>query len=247
MSSNHPSRPRVALRLTAFTAITVIFLSLLSTGANAAGFSFIDSIRDILGIPAAETSVLKTSPAETVSMINETTKKTFLDDSGTSLIPTSNGTLDFGTTADGTVATTANTGFSGVRTGSGAGGFTIKNPGQTIGTAGELRGIAPTSGSINSVGIASTEYGTASQVFTTAFEVYFSGGSSGTWYFFAGNGSSFGATQTTAFTGAEIFTGLRFTYGASNAITTANRNSSVFDSTGLSGSPFTQIPPTQFM
>jgi uncharacterized repeat protein (TIGR02543 family) len=65
MSSNRQNRPTVALRLTAFTAIAVIFLSLSAAGTNAAGFSFIDSIRDILGIPAAETSVLKASPVET--------------------------------------------------------------------------------------------------------------------------------------------------------------------------------------
>ena len=99
---------------------------------------------------------------------------------------TPNGFLDFGTTASGTTATTGNTGFGGVRVSTGGGGFTIQNPGQSIGTAGEVRGIAPTGGSINSVGITSTEFGTAATTFTISFEVHFSGGSSGTWYFFSG-------------------------------------------------------------
>ncbi len=64
--SNRPQdRPKIALRLTAFSAIAVILLSLSAAGTNAAGFSFIDSIRDILGIPTTETSVLKTTPVET--------------------------------------------------------------------------------------------------------------------------------------------------------------------------------------
>ena len=88
---------------------------------------------------------------------------------------TPNGFLDFGTTASGTTATTGNTGFGGVRVSTGGGGFTIQNPGQSIGTAGEVRGIAPTGGSINSVGITSTEFGTAATTFTISFEVHFSG------------------------------------------------------------------------
>lgn len=153
---------------------------------------------------------------------------------------TSNGFLDFGTTASGTAATTANTGFSGVRVGSGGGGFTIQNPGQSIGTAGELRGIAPTGGSVNSVGIASAQYGTAATTFTVSFEMHLSGGASGIWYFFAGNGGSFAAAQTTGFTGADVFTGLRWTFAASNAIVTNNRNGGSWNATGLTGTPFAQ-------
>ncbi|WP_439553432.1 chitobiase/beta-hexosaminidase C-terminal domain-containing protein, partial [Flavobacterium macrobrachii] len=153
---------------------------------------------------------------------------------------TPNGTLDFGNPTSGTTASPANTGFSGVRVGSGGGGFTIQNPGQSIGANGELRGIAPTNASINSVGIASTEYGTAASTFTVSFDLHLSGGSSGTWYFFAGNGISFAASQSSAFTGSQIFTGLRWVFGASNAITTNNRNAGNWNATGLSGTPFAQ-------
>lgn len=156
---------------------------------------------------------------------------------------TPNGFLDFGTTANGTTATTGNTGFGGIRIGNGGGSFTLQNPGQSIGTAAEIRGIAPTGTSINSVGLTSSEYGTAANTFTVSFEVYFSGGSSGTWYFFAGNGASFGAAQSSGFTGSEVFTGIRWTYGASNTITTNNRNAGNWNTTGIAGTPFAQGTP----
>jgi len=148
------------------------------------------------------------------------------------------GYLDFGTSTSGTAATTSNTGFGGVRTGTTGGGWTIQNVGQTIGTAGELRGIAPTTASVNSVGITSTEFGTSSATFTIAFELYLSGGASGTWSFFAGNGASFAAAQTASFTGAEVFTGIQWIFGASNGITANNRAVSTWSA--ISGTPFAQ-------
>ena len=150
---------------------------------------------------------------------------------------TPNGYLDFGNTANGTTATTGNTSFNQVRVGSGGGSFTIQNAGQSIGNQGEIRGIAPSTGSINSIDVTSTSFGTAAQTFTISFEIYFSGGSSGTWYFFAGNGASFGSTS--GFTSAQIFTGLQFVYGASNAIATNNRAGGGWSSS-LSGPPFAQ-------
>ena len=150
-----------------------------------------------------------------------------------------NGYLDFGTTSNGTTASTTNTGFGGVRVGAAGGGFTIQNPGQSIGTDGELTGIAPTTAAINSVGLTSAEYGTASTTFTISFELHLSGGASGTWYFFAGNGSPFGSAQNTGFSGATTFTGIRWAFGASNAITTNNRAGASWNATGLS-TPFAQ-------
>lgn len=151
---------------------------------------------------------------------------------------TPNGILNFGTTADNTTATTGNTGFGGLRIGIGGGSFVIQNSGTELGSDGELRGIAPLTSSINSVGITSAEFGTASTTFTISFEMRLSGGASGIWYFFSGNGASFGASQSSGFTGAQVFTGLRWTFGPSNAITTANRASSSW--VEISGSPFGQ-------
>lgn len=153
---------------------------------------------------------------------------------------TPNGTLDFGNPTNNTTATTANTGFGGVRIGTGGGSFTIQNPGQAIGTQGELRGVAPTSTSINSVGVTDAQYGTATSTFTISFDLYLSGGSSGTWYFFAGNGTSFAAAQSGGFTGNQVFTGLRWAFGASNTITTNNRNAGNWNTTGITGTPFAQ-------
>jgi len=153
---------------------------------------------------------------------------------------TPNGFLNFGTTVDNTTATTGNTGFGGVRIGTGGGSIKLMNLGQSIGTDAELRGIAPTTVSVNSVGVTSTEYGTAATTFTVSFELHLSGGSSGTWYFFAGNGTSFGSAQTSGFTGSESFTGLRWVFGASSAITTNNRNGSTWNTTGITGTPFAQ-------
>ncbi len=151
---------------------------------------------------------------------------------------TVNGFLDFGTTANGTAATTGNTGFGGVRTGTGGGGWTIQNPGQSIGADAEVRGIAPTATSINSVGVTSTEFGTAASTFTVSFELHLSGGSSGTWYFFAGNGATFAAAQSSTFSGTQVFTGIGWIFGASGAITTQNRAVSTW--TTISGPPFAQ-------
>jgi hypothetical protein len=70
--------------------------------------------------------------------------------------------------------------------------------------------------------------------------VYLSGGSSGTWYFFAGNGTSFGSAQSSGFTGADVFAGLQFVFGASNAITTNYRSTSSWIATGIIGTPIAQ-------
>ena len=59
-------------------------------------------------------------------------------------------------------------------------------------------------------------------------------------YFFAGNGASFGSAQSGSFTSTQVFTGLRWVYGASNAITTDNRNGNAWNMTGLTGTPFAQ-------
>jgi hypothetical protein len=150
-----------------------------------------------------------------------------------------NGTLTFGDVPDGTTATTANTGFGGVRVGTGGGGFTLQNPGESIGSGAELKGVAPTTGSVNSVGVTSAEFGTAAQVYTVQFDAYFSGGSSGTWYFFAGNGTSFGSAQSGGFTGTDVFTGVRFAFGFGGALTIASRGGTAWSNLAIQ--PMTQF------
>jgi CSLREA domain-containing protein len=150
-----------------------------------------------------------------------------------------NGTLTFGDVPDGTTATTANTGFGGVRVGTGGGGFTLQNPGESIGSGAELKGVAPNTGSVNSVGVTSAEFGTAAQVYTVQFDAYFSGGSSGTWYFFAGNGTSFGSAQSGGFTGTDVFTGVRFAFGFGGALTIASRGGTAWSNLAIQ--PMTQF------
>ncbi len=85
----------------------------------------------------------------------------------------------------------------------------------TLGTGTELQGIAPTNTSVNKFSI----YGyTADQSFHNRFKVLFTGGASGTWSFFQGTGA--GYSDNNAFAGAQVFTGIRWVFGAAGAITT---------------------------
>ena len=125
-------------------------------------------------------------------------------------------------------APSTNGGTARVRVGSGGGSFNLVNPGTPMGTFYELSGVAPTNGSVNKFSIQSYS---PSKVFKTSFKVRFDGGSSGTWYFFQGSGNTF--TQNTAFSSADVFTGLRFVFGASNTITTSRRDNSGWNGTAV--------------
>lgn len=153
---------------------------------------------------------------------------------------TPNGTIDFGSPVDATTLTTGSQTTYWTRTGTGGGSIALRNAGQEIGVIGEIEGTAPTSTSVNSIGITSAEFGTASTTFTVSFEVYLSGGASGTWHFFAGSGADYNSAQTAQFTGTQSFTGLRWTFGASNTIVTNNRAGAAWNATGITGTPFAQ-------
>lgn len=121
-----------------------------------------------------------------------------------------------------------------VRVGSGAGGFYMENPGDTgIGTDTELRIVAPTGTSVNKFSI--YDY-TAGQSFTLGMTLKMTGGSSGNFYLFTGDGASL--SDSSGFTGAQVFTGMRLSYGASDAITTSFRNGGSW--VASSGTPFAQ-------
>lgn len=64
------------------------------------------------------------------------------------------------------------------------------------------------------------------------------GASSGTWYFFAGDGS--GYADNTGFTGSQVFTGIRWVFGSSGEITTNVRVDGNWTATGITGTPFSQ-------
>lgn len=156
---------------------------------------------------------------------------------------------DFGT---GTGTYTGSTSFipaptSGTtyaRVGSGGGQIILANPGLSgFGAGSEIQAQAPTTGSVVKV-TPIRNYTPAAQSFYTKYEVQFgqsdgtSGANSGVWYFFQGDGAFY--DNNSGFTSNEVFSGYRFTYGTSGAITFAYRSAGNWVSTGITGSPFTQ-------
>jgi len=103
-------------------------------------------------------------------------------------------------------------GNSYVRVGGAGGGFALQNPGESIlGDGSELVMTAPTTSSINKFAI--NGYTLPSTAYTLAFSSILSG-NSGIFNVFTGTGNSF-STTTSAFTGTQIATGLRFGLGSS--------------------------------
>ncbi|MBV6510912.1 MAG: hypothetical protein FMNOHCHN_00390 [Ignavibacteriaceae bacterium] len=154
---------------------------------------------------------------------------------------------DFGTgtgsyTTSNTVSTSflpappENGGTSRIRVSNGAGGgFYLENPGSTLGGETELRVVASSSTSVNKFSI--YDY-SPSKYINIKFDIRFGGGSSGTWYFFAGDGAIY--SDNSGFSGAQVFSGLRWVFGASDVITFNNRAGASWNSTGITGTPFAQ-------
>lgn len=152
---------------------------------------------------------------------------------------------DFGTTAN-SLTTGSSTSFfpalpSGgatyARVGTGAGSINLVDgsPNLDGSTGMQFNGVAPTAASVNKAAF-NTITG-AGQTFGIEFDLHLSGGSLGTWYFFLGNGATF--ANSNGFTGAEVFVGLRFVFGASSAITTSYRNGGSWSAAPV-GSPSAQ-------
>ncbi len=114
-------------------------------------------------------------------------------------------------------------GIAMTRIGTGGGSWNLENPGSSLGSGSELRGVAPTGGSVNKFSV--YDY-TAGKTFALRFRIRFDGGSSGIWYLFNGDGTTFSGTG--GFTGSHCFVGLRFTYGASSVITPNYRSTSTW-------------------
>jgi len=116
-----------------------------------------------------------------------------------------------------------------VRIGTGGGSFNMDNPGLTnLGTDTELRAVAPTGGSVNKFSVYNYTQGKS---FTIKMTVRFGGGSPGRWYFFQGDGTTYADNNT--FSGIQVFTGLRWAFGASGSCTTSYRAGGVW--TALDG------------
>lgn len=129
-----------------------------------------------------------------------------------------------------------------VRIGTGGGSFNLEDQTISFGSQSYLRGVAPTGTSVNKFSI--YDY-TPGKSFTIQFNVRFgasdgsnTGAASGTWYFFAGDGTGF--SDNNGFTGAQVFTGIKWQFGASGEITTNVRVSGSWTATGITGTPFSQ-------
>ncbi|NOS85877.1 MAG: T9SS type A sorting domain-containing protein [Ignavibacteria bacterium] len=128
-----------------------------------------------------------------------------------------------------------------IRMGSAGGSFNLENQEIPFGTGSYLRIVAPTSTSVNKFSVYKYSPGKS---FTIRFKVRLgsSNGSNtagtGNFYFFAGLGGCF--YDNAQFNGAQIFTGLRFVFGSSGAITTSFRSGSSWLTSGITGTPFQQ-------
>lgn len=118
---------------------------------------------------------------------------------------------------------------------------TSPNP---LGTTGAfLRGVASSSAVISKASPVAS-YTTATTEFYTSFKVLFgnssgaSGPTDGNWTFYQGAGAMY--TDASDFSGTQVFSGLRFSYGASGAITLNYRSGSAWVATSLTSSSFTQ-------
>ena len=107
-----------------------------------------------------------------------------------------------------------------VRIGTAGGSFDLVNPGDALGTDTELQGTAPTSTSVNKFSI--YDISAATPQFYASFKLKLTGGASGNWYLFMGDGASY--SDNNGFTGTQVVSGIRWTFAASGAITESYRN-----------------------
>jgi hypothetical protein len=119
----------------------------------------------------------------------------------------------------------------------------LSNTSNPLGTTGSyVRGVASSSTSVSKF---SPMVGyTGSTEFYTSFKVLFGNSTagntatSGSWNFYQGAGAMY--SDASDFAGAQVFTGLRFTYGAGGTVALTYRGGAVFTNTGLTTSTFNQ-------
>jgi hypothetical protein len=181
--------------------------------------------------PAALLAILLTI---NISVFSQTSIQTFGTGTGTHTSTTGSNSFIPNPTSGTTYA----------RASSGGGQVVLANPGLAgLGSGTEVQGQAPTNASVVKI-TPIRNYTPAAQSFYTKFDVQFgtstgaSGANTGIWYFFQGDGGFY--DDNNGFTSADVFTGLRFTYGTSGAITLANRNGGNWNATGITGTPFAQ-------
>jgi len=125
------------------------------------------------------------------------------------------------------------------RVGTQGGSLNLENPGlSSFGTSSELRCVAATGGSYVKFDI--YDY-PANRTFYIKFSMILgksdgtSGADVGEWYFFIGDGANY--SNGNPFSGSQTFTGIKWVFGTSGAITTSYRNGGAW-STLSSPAPF---------
>lgn len=148
-------------------------------------------------------------------------------------------TYDFGTGTGSFTSSTASTSFlpaptSGtarVRVGTNPGLFAMVNPGlSSLGSGSELQFTSNT-GSASTSKFSVYDY-TASKSGYMKFKIAFSGGTNGVYNLSIGDGANF--SDNLAIGTAQVFAGLRWSFGASNAITYNVLNNTTYGTTGIS-------------
>lgn len=146
-------------------------------------------------------------------------------------------TYDFGTdTGTFTNANTISTNFlpapppgggtARVHVGTNGGGFTLVNPGG----GSYLVGAASTGTGTSVDKFSIYDFSAPSSAFSVKFDIKFGAANAGIWSFFAGSGASYG--NNAVFSGAQTFTGLRWSFATNGGILSSNRSGSSWQSVG---------------
>jgi hypothetical protein len=130
-------------------------------------------------------------------------------------------------------APSTNGGTSRVRVGTNPGSIALVNPGIAIGTGSELQ-ITSNTGSTSTTKFSVYDYTTATKVGYVKFTISLNGGTNGVYQFSIGDGTNY--SDNSAIGTAQIFSGIRWSFGASNSITYNVLNSATYGTTGITNS-----------
>lgn len=161
-------------------------------------------------------------------------------------------TYDFGTgtgtftssTASTTFLPTPTSGTSRVRVGTNPGSFTLVNPGIALGSNSELQFTSNT-GSTSTSKFSIYDY-TAAKVGYMKFRIAFNGGTNGVYQLSLGDGANYSDNLSIA--NNQVFAGIQWAFGASNAITYRVLNNTTWGITGITNSAalFTQSTTNEY-
>ncbi|HRI05057.1 MAG TPA: InlB B-repeat-containing protein, partial [Pyrinomonadaceae bacterium] len=237
----------VSFRLVTVTLIISALAAIAALGATSPAVKAFDSVKEFFGMAPTSQPVI-TAPKSDVAEQNsaEPIEPMFFFAGETSL-------QNFGTGTGSNTSQTAvtnlfpnpTTGTTYARAGASAPSapVVLANASNPLGTTGSyIRAVSSSSASVTKVS-PMVAYTTGTE-FYTSFKALFgdsSAGStatSGSWTFSQGTGAFY--SDNNAYSSAQSFTALRFSYGASGALTLTFDNAGSFTSTGLTNSAFSQ-------